>query len=52
MRLEALRFWTNKVILIDASKLGEEYKDGNNQKRRLRNFEVDKKQLNSLKFNE
>ena len=29
-----------KVILIDASKLGEEYKEGNNQKRRLRNFEV------------
>lgn len=32
----------DKVILIDASKLGEEYKEGNNQKRRLRNFEVDK----------
>lgn len=31
-----------KVILIDASKLGEEYKDGNNQKRRLRDFEIDK----------
>lgn len=31
----------NKVILIDASKLGEEYKEGNNQKRRLRPFEVD-----------
>lgn len=31
----------DKVILIDASKLGEEYKDGNNQKRRLRNFEID-----------
>lgn len=30
-----------KVILIDASKLGEEYKEGNNQKRRLRNFEVE-----------
>ena len=29
------------VILIDASKLGEEYKDGNNQKRRLRDFEID-----------
>ena len=26
----------DKVILIDASKLGEEYKEGNNQKRRLR----------------
>ena len=33
---------TEKVVLIDASKLGEEYKDGNNQKRRLRNFEIDK----------
>lgn len=31
-----------KVILIDASKLGEEYKEGSNQKRRLRNFEIDK----------
>lgn len=29
------------VILIDASKLGEEYKEGNNQKRRLRDFEVE-----------
>jgi Type I restriction-modification system methyltransferase subunit len=27
---------SDKVILIDASKLGEEYKEGNNQKRRLR----------------
>ena len=33
---------TEKVILIDASKMGEEYKDGNNQKRRLRDFEIDK----------
>ena len=33
---------TNKVVLIDASKLGEEYKDGNNQKRRLRPEEIDK----------
>lgn len=33
---------TDKVILIDASKMGEEYKDGNNQKRRLRDFEIDK----------
>lgn len=33
---------SDKVILIDASKLGEEYKEGNNQKRRLRNEEVDK----------
>ena len=32
---------SDKVILIDASKLGEEYKEGNNQKRRLRPFEVD-----------
>lgn len=32
----------NKVVLIDASTLGEEYKDGNNQKRRLRNAEIDK----------
>lgn len=31
-----------KVILIDASKLGEEYKDGNSQKRRLRSEEVNK----------
>lgn len=31
----------DKVILIDASKLGEEYKEGNNQKKRLRNFEVE-----------
>jgi type I restriction enzyme M protein len=30
-----------KVILIDASKLGGEYKEGNNQKRRLRDFEVE-----------
>ena len=32
----------DKVILIDASKLGEEYKEGNNQKRRLRPDEVAK----------
>ena len=32
---------TEKVILVDASKLGEEYKDGNNQKRRLRDFEIE-----------
>ncbi|MFI3252005.1 MAG: class I SAM-dependent DNA methyltransferase, partial [bacterium] len=31
----------DKVILIDASKLGEEYKDGKNQRRRLRDFEID-----------
>jgi type I restriction enzyme M protein len=30
-----------KVVLIDASKMGEEYKDGNNQKRRLRDYEID-----------
>ncbi len=32
---------TDKVILIDASKLGEEYKEGNNQKRRLLDTEID-----------
>ena len=32
----------DKVILIDASKMGEEYRDGNNKKRRLRDFEIDK----------
>lgn len=32
----------DKVILIDASKLGEEYKDGNNQRKRLRDFEIQK----------
>lgn len=32
----------DKVILIDASKLGEEYKEGNNQKRRLRLEDVEK----------
>lgn len=30
-----------KVILVDASKMGEEYKEGNNQKRRLRTEEID-----------
>ena len=30
-----------KVILIDASKLGEEYKDGNIKKRRLRDYEIE-----------
>lgn len=30
------------VILIDASKMGEEYKEGNNQKKRLRPEEIDK----------
>ena len=29
-----------KVVLIDASKLGEDYKEGNNQKKRLRDFEI------------
>ncbi len=33
---------SDKVILIDASKMGEEYKEGNNQKRRLLSDEVDK----------
>ena len=32
---------TDKVVLIDASKLGEEYKDGNLQKRRLRPEEIE-----------
>ncbi len=32
----------DKVVLIDASKMGEEYKDGNNKKRRLRDFEIDR----------
>lgn len=32
---------TEKVVLIDASKMGEEYKDGNNQKRRLRPSEIE-----------
>ena len=31
-----------KVVLIDAGKLGEEYEEGNNQKKRLRDFEVEK----------
>jgi type I restriction enzyme M protein len=33
---------TKKVVLIDASKLGEKYKDGRNKKLRLRDFEIDK----------
>lgn len=32
---------TEKVVLIDASKMGEEYKDGNNQKRRLLPTEIE-----------
>ena len=32
---------TEKIVLIGASKMGEEYKDGNNQKRRLRDFEIE-----------
>ena len=32
----------DKVVLVDASKLGEGYKDGNNQRRRLRDFEIQK----------
>lgn len=32
---------SEKVILIDASKLGEDYKEGTNQKCRLRDFEID-----------
>lgn len=30
-----------KVVLMDASGLGEDYQDGNNKKKRLRNFEID-----------
>lgn len=33
---------SRKITLIDASKLGEEYKEGNNQKRRLLPNEIDK----------
>ena len=32
---------TDKVILIDSSKLGEEYKEGKNKKRRLLNEDID-----------
>ena len=32
---------TEKVVLIDASKMGEEYQDGNNKKRRLTPTEID-----------
>lgn len=32
---------SDKVIMIDASKLGEDYKEGTNQKCRLRDFEID-----------
>ncbi len=32
---------TEKVVLIDASKMGEEYQDGNNKKRRLTQNEID-----------
>ncbi len=32
---------SDKVVLIDASKLGEEYKDGNTQRTRLRDDEID-----------
>jgi type I restriction enzyme M protein len=33
---------TDRVVLIDASKLGEEYKEGNNQKRRLLPDEINR----------
>ena len=33
---------TDRVVLIDASKMGEEYQDGKNKKRRLRDEEIDK----------
>lgn len=39
---KSLKKDSDKVILIDASKLGEEYKEGNNQKRRLRPEEIEK----------
>lgn len=32
----------DRVVLIDASKLGEEYKDGTTQRTRLRDYEIDK----------
>lgn len=32
---------TDKVVLIDASKMGEDYQDGNNKKCRLRLEEID-----------
>ena len=32
---------TEKVVLMDASKMGEEYQDGNNKKRRLTPTEID-----------
>jgi type I restriction enzyme M protein len=32
---------TDKVVLIDASKMGEEYQDGNNKKRRLTDSEIE-----------
>ena len=35
-------FQSEKVVLIDASKMGEEYQDGNNKKRRLRPEEIEK----------
>lgn len=31
----------DKVVLMDASKMGEEYKDGTTQRTRLRDFEID-----------
>lgn len=33
---------TEQVVLIDASRMGEEYRDGNNLKRRLRADEIDR----------
>ena len=32
----------DKVVLIDASKMGEDYQEGNNKKKRLRTEEIDK----------
>ena len=33
---------SEEVILIDASMMGEEYQEGSNKKKRLRDFEIDK----------
>lgn len=33
---------SDTVVLVDASKMGEEYQDGNNKKRRLRDYEIEK----------
>lgn len=33
---------SESVVLIDASKMGEDYQEGNNKKKRLRDFEINK----------